>query len=461
MGMAASQARLLSITARLSDNEQAGQQLSYAKERLADRTDQVTKEYNEALSATKLQIMTGYADGAASYTDISFNMLTSPQVVSQLGKQYCVTDTKGRVLVSPDVAEAYQKAHGSLNAFLGALTEEQGGPYSISDVDPSKKVDSNPDPAIVSKIHEAWDKYFNSIGKSFMAKTEFKEYDASSGTFVDKGSSTDVSHDWTFEFVETGNKIGEGYVTISYPTAYKSETDSDGNTQVIPSGNPVTELICYEGTNQEQLDLYNYAMAITESYYSKGSTITIENGEPPVTYDVHDYQGANVMYDQGNSSMISYYTNLYNKMLSSGYYSYTDTADTAMKDSEHWIYDAALGYGASSATTDGTPLQDPNTFETFLKDGKLLLETFSKSANKFVSISISADTCIQEVEDDTKIAAAEAKYEADLAQIQRLDSRYDLQMKQLDTEHNTLQTEYESVKNIITKNVESSFKTFG
>jgi len=71
MGMAASQARLLSITARMSDNEQSGQQLSYAKERLADRTDQVTKEYNEALKATKLQIMTGYSDGAASNTDIS------------------------------------------------------------------------------------------------------------------------------------------------------------------------------------------------------------------------------------------------------------------------------------------------------------------------------------------------------------------------------------------------------
>ena len=81
MGMAASQARLLSITARLSDNEQSGQTLSYAKERLADRTDQVTAEYNEALKATKLQIMTGYADGAASYTDISFAMLTSSQVV--------------------------------------------------------------------------------------------------------------------------------------------------------------------------------------------------------------------------------------------------------------------------------------------------------------------------------------------------------------------------------------------
>ena len=88
MGMAASQARLLSITARLSDNEQSGQALSYAKERLADRSDQITAEYNDALKATKLQIMTGYSDGAASYTDISFDMLTSPAVVETLGKQY-------------------------------------------------------------------------------------------------------------------------------------------------------------------------------------------------------------------------------------------------------------------------------------------------------------------------------------------------------------------------------------
>ena len=90
-----------------------------------------------------------------------------------------------------------------------------------------------------------------------------------------------------------------------------------------------------------------------------------------------------------------------------------------------------------------------------------MLETYSKSAGKFVSTSLSSDTCIQEVEDDTKIAIAQAKYEDDLAQIERLDSRYDLQIKQLDTEHNTLQTEYESVKNVITKNVENSFQTFG
>lgn len=447
MGMAASQARLLSITARLSDNEQAGQQLSYAKERLADRTDQVTKEYNEALSATKLQIMTGYADGAASYNDISFIMLTSPQVVADLGRQYCVTDTKGRVLVSVEVAEAFQDARGSLNAFLGALTVVEGGPYSISDVDPSKKYRTNAsgdvvssDPAIEAKIHEAWDKYFSSIGKKF-TKTET----------IDGVETVVESHDWKFDFKNTDNdddgisSIGEGYARIKV----------DGGAE---------EPIVYEGSNEEQLNLYNYAVAITESYYSTDQTDTKKYPDgrtESVKYNAHDFTGVRTAYDQGNSSMISYYTNLYNKMLTSGYYSYTTEPATAMGDPEHWIYDKALNAGASSCKTGGTPLKDPNTFETFLKDGKLLLETFSKSANKFVSISLSEDTCIQEVEDDTKIAAAEAKYEDDLSQIQRLDSRYDLQMKQLDTEHNTLQTEYESVKNIITKNVESSFKTFG
>lgn len=419
MGMAASQARLLSITARLSDNEQSGQQLSYAKERLADRTDQVTKEYNEALKATKLQVMTGYADGAASYTDISFKTLTSPQVVSSLGRQYCVTDKKGRVLVDPDVAKAFINAKGSLNAFLGALTEKQGGPFSVSDVDPAKKANGTIDDDIVDKIHQAWDKYFNSVGKK-----------------IGNGPD-DENHKWTFSYFDNSNKIGDGYATIT-----------------VAGTGVNNEALNFEGTNKEQLELYNYAMAITESYYSES----------------HNFENIQTKYDKGNSSMMNYYTNLYNKMLTSGFYSYTDTfADTQGENGKHWVYNTDLYKGINmtqtdntkAQKTDGTPLQDANTFEQFLRNGELLLETFSKSEGKFVSTSLSEDTCIQEVEDDTKIAIAQAQYEDDLAQIQRLDSRYDLQMKQLDTEHNTLQTEYESVKNVITKNVESSFKTFG
>ena len=414
MGMAASQARLLSITARLSDNEQSGQALSYAKERLADRSDQITAEYNDALKATKLQIMTGYSDGAASYTDISFDMLTSPAVVETLGKQYIATDTQGRVLVSEDVADAFAEAHGSLNAFLGALGTKQGGPYSLSDIDPSKKASDGASFEMEDKIHEAWDVYFNSIGKTFGSDDE-----------------DDVSdnHLWTFDYVETGNEIGQGYATITV-----------AGTDPAITNQPIN----FEGTNDEQLELYNYALAVTESYYS----------------DSHDFETINTQYNKGNSSMTDYYSNLYYKMLSSGYYTYTDKPAEA-QDNDHYVYDYNLYKGASSSTTNGTPLEDPNTFEEYLRSGELVLQTYSLTEGKFVSTSISEDTCIQEVEDETQIAIAQANYENDLKQIERLDSRYDLQIKQLDTEHNTLQTEYESVKNVITKNVENSFQTFG
>jgi len=420
MGMAASQARLLSITARMSDNEQSGQQLSYAKERLADRTDQVTKEYNEALKATKLQIMTGYSDGAASYTDISFKSLTSPQVISQLGRQYIVTDKKGKVLVASDVAIAFQEANGNMNKFLGKLG------YAVSDIDPTIKSSSSDDgiatkqSAIVEKIHEAWDKYFHSVGLTETYGEENKD------------------HRWVFQYFDNSSTIGDGYVTIS--------TGAGISNQVLN----------FEGTNEEQLKLYNYAMSITESYYSE--THNFEN----IITDSTD--GSTVGYtgfDKSNSSMLNYYQNLYTQMLTSGFYSYTNTPSEAANDPEHWLYDHDLYKGASASTTDGTPLQDSNTFEEYLRNGDLLLMVYSKADGKFVSSSISEDTCVQEVEDETKIAAAEAKYTDDLAQIQRLDSRYDLQMKQLDTEHNTLQTEYESVKNVISKNVEKSFSTFG
>ena len=72
MGMAASQARLLSITARLTDNEQAGQAISYAKERLANQTDQITAEYNNALAATKYTVLTSFDGASANYSDLTY-----------------------------------------------------------------------------------------------------------------------------------------------------------------------------------------------------------------------------------------------------------------------------------------------------------------------------------------------------------------------------------------------------
>ena len=38
------------------------------------------------------------------------------------------------------------------------------------------------------------------------------------------------------------------------------------------------------------------------------------------------------------------------------------------------------------------------------------------------------------------------------------DSIYDIELKNIDTEHTALQTEYESIKGVINKNIERVFK---
>ena len=54
MGLAASQARLLSITARLSDNEMHSQQIANAKINLAGKTQDASREYINSLNTQKL-----------------------------------------------------------------------------------------------------------------------------------------------------------------------------------------------------------------------------------------------------------------------------------------------------------------------------------------------------------------------------------------------------------------------
>lgn len=58
MGMSASQARLLSITARMNDIEFKSQQISNVKIRLADESEQVAKAYTEALNKQKFSYNT-------------------------------------------------------------------------------------------------------------------------------------------------------------------------------------------------------------------------------------------------------------------------------------------------------------------------------------------------------------------------------------------------------------------
>ena len=490
MGMAASQARLLSITARLTNNENSGQSISYAKQRLSDQTQQITAEYNEALETTKLTVLTGFNGADATYTDISYTLMTGPEMAANT-KQYVVTDTKGKVLVTKNIAEAYQKANGNYNQFLANVAgysqvdidvnssdekwfKKDAAGNEIAAIKGEKGAYENPKTvAAKQQIHDAWDKYFATIG-------------------VNLG---DNDHDFGFNFTETvdengGYAIGQGYVGYArieknadgsnkYEQAVDSDknliyqTDDDGNEvlddngEKIPvydtskpvyakdkDGKIIYDPINYEGTSDEQRELFDYAMAITEAYYRNNSGGKDKNYNLQYNQDL--LKTAN---NADNKSMLTYYKNIFTKMQSSGYFTYTNTPADAVKDPEHFKY-SSKGTG-TAGNVEKSPLKDNTVFEAALRDGSLRLEYYSTTSKSFKTTTISEDNCIQEVADERAIAKAESKYNQDMQDLENKDKKLDLELKKLDTEHSALQTEYESVKNVVDKNVQNSFKTFG
>lgn len=463
MGMAASQARLLSITARLTNNENSGQSISYSKQRLADQTQQITNEYNEALNTTKLTVLTGFNGSDATYTDISYDTMTNKQMAANT-KQYVVTDTKGRILVTEDIANAYKQSAGNYNQFLAKLGYSQSDMtvQNIASLSATDKQDA------AQKIHDAWDKYFASVGiecddddhKGFLEEYKWTNvFDTNDkGEFLDQKGNV-ISSD---EVASKGySSVGSGYVS-------RAVIGKDG------TATGEYQAINYEGTSDESKQLYDYAMAITEAFMrteeslnenavdSNGNVIKDKNGNPiklskfNQAYVIGDYKSA-IFSD--NKAELNYYKNIYDKMQSSGYFTYTNIPAKANADSEHYKY-ASVGTG-TAGNVQKSPLKDNTVFEAALRDGSLRLEYYSTTSKSFKTTTISEDNCIQEVSDERAIARAESKYNQDMADLENQDKKLDLELKKLDTEHSALQTEYDSVKNVVDKNVESSFKTFG
>src|SRR5574344_13553 len=139
-----------------------------------------------------------------------------------------------------------------------------------------------------------------------------------------------------------------------------------------------------------------------------------------------------------NQQDTQYYTNLYNQMSSSA--GYNTISDDDLTD-ESWLSEQLISgnfilskYNANKTNSNGTI-------------GGFDLEDWASEDN-----DISAST------DSAEMAKAEAKYDAEMSSIQSKDKYLEMSQKNLDTEHSAVQTEYDSVKKVIDKNIERSFK---
>ena len=111
MGLAASQARLLMLTARIHDVEYQAQAIQNAKLQLATQEDEVYRKYTEALDATTFI----FRDDQGTMVPANFNNLCGlASVTNGLNKSYVFrTGDDDRLIVPATIYDGYKKFGGT------------------------------------------------------------------------------------------------------------------------------------------------------------------------------------------------------------------------------------------------------------------------------------------------------------------------------------------------------------
>lgn len=147
---------------------------------------------------------------------------------------------------------------------------------------------------------------------------------------------------------------------------------------------------------------------------------------------------------------------------------------------DYWrgIYHQIIGYndengipiaGRGFSTISAQKAVDRTWLEESLNSGEVQLFKMSKEVttintdnkvNIFAETNLAEDTELREVANDELIHKATVKYEKAIKDIDAKETKLDLQLAQIDAQHNALKTEYDSVKQIVSKNIDRSFKSF-
>lgn len=224
MGLAASQARLLTLTARLADNELRSQTINNAKMRLSTESSQASENYINALNNATLKFTNYGLDGTEKTQNLSFNALTA---YSSYNTQYGLINAAGQLLVSEDEAALFIKSGENLNTYLQyhGLTYETSYFKEVGNITNEGYV--APFNYITASEMEAMYKNYNSYENSQEVETYNKAYSKymSAKPALDKAGSKVLE-----DFLLSTTGVNGGQVNSPLLTKV-------GNTYTIDLGN--------------------------------------------------------------------------------------------------------------------------------------------------------------------------------------------------------------------------------
>lgn len=423
MGLAASQCRLLSITSRLSDLELRAQTISNSKIRLSMDSEQAATEYSDALNKQKLEVYSGVnSDGSSQYIDATAANLTTYNAISSTDKQRFIKNASGQVLVTDEIKKAYDDSKEDLTTFLKAM-----GCVSINAATTTELEN------LVSDIQK---------------NTAYTKAPISSGPY--DLLTTDISISDKLKQMGTllttySNTLGTEINTTTDATKKAELTATKAKTDEVLKG--ITNAVdwCSDSILNIDQDLLKLVITGTAGTLAGKDVLaqTIQGqGRPSLSGITPDNNVSTILNtikattdSEANSPETKYYTNIFNEIKESG--GCRAPGDANMNSNEWLTGQVEAG----------------NVF--------LYEKGSGTNANDFVNVDWnSGDSTLKMIDDKSGEAKAQAKYDLTMAQIETKDKRFDLELKNIDTEHSALQTEVDSVKKIIDSNIQRSFKMF-
>lgn len=548
MGMSASQARLLSITSRLTNNEFRSQTITNSKLRLAEKSEEASAEYMDALNSQQL-VFGVYSDNG-EYT----TQKLTPALIydyAPLKNQYALVNPAGKLLVSYQDAKNFEdtiKMDNPLAEFLRkyGLVKDFSYMQKVEEANPDWKAwydKQQENKADLYKMFSgivgtsdtvqntgAQGHYYRALKNNdagcylhvLNVMLDYNGTSLSSGTFntsingttvkldgQDGGmASTQMTDDEKQEMSEISGLLGQRYCDGD------DDFNNAGNQNLLETARKAgrepspleilrsdfKEIVNEDGTysyekktlEQKIIDLYyiiknkgtlgvsNDDMTEMLMNFTDGDMQNIDNEPEPPTYIVtYKSTSQTTVKDKDKAQ---WYTNLWYMMNGS------DTVNKVQQkeifdDEKNESYSVFVVESAEKSGKGGTyeVFEDMSLFksddwlEFALEHGMVTMvqaQYTNPSADSgkvpeltsegitWKSIIYTNASDIRSQEDEVAIAIAEVKYKNAIREIENKDKKFDQDLKKLDTEHTALQTEYDSIKEVISKNVDRSFKAF-
>ena len=414
MGMAASQARLLSLTCRLNDIEYKAQNIESQKIALATQKDEVYQKYCDALDKKKIQIK--FQNGAKTeYVDATFSNVCGydPDRLSQ----YSLRDAKtGKIILDSETAEMYSlvdldgyKMFRDKYTFAWAMMgfyncgDEEGDAFTA----PETSFETGD--LIADELSRiGYRDIEDSDEETFMSDVERFVFEL----YYDKDPSS-----------AKDSKLSEYYNNAVAMLNDEDDEDHDYSPAEIKEAFDKFKNRLYEKHADE---IYKY---MNVDKQSDGDLAEIE-------LDDEDLETYGIEWDKNK---FNYYVKLYESIEEAGGFVEMDPQYASGEDGKEW-------------------------FNNMIQSGRVLIDVYNPDKKQWEATSVATSTKgnnLQEVQDDKDLKKIEAEYEHELSVINSKDTKFDQDLSKLETERTAITTEMESIKKVRNDNSERTFGIFG